>query len=880
MRALRAWLLRLAALFRRGSSDKELREELEIHLQMHMDDGLRRGMTLNEARREALMKLGGVAQTQESYRERRGLPVLETLLQDLQFAARMLRKNPAFTAVAVLVMALGIGANTAMFSVVNTVLLKPLAFSDPDHVVILSSLWKRSAAHGQVSAPDFRDWHDQSTAFANMAYYGYTSEDETSVSTGSSAEYANVAMVSPDFFQVFHVEPRVGREFSLEEQTKGGAAAVIVSNAYTIAHFGDTARALGQTLRMFGKTLNVVGVMPAGFRFPGKTDIWFPTNTIFADTESRSAHNYHVVARLKPEVSLEQAQAQMTAIGMRLEQKYPDSNSGKNVAVTRMRDEMVSNFRLTLWIMLAAVGVVLLIACANLANMLLAKSVARTREIAIRAALGASRGRILRQLITESLLLALLAGTFGVLLALWGSRALVALAPSDVPRLSETHIDLGVLAFALGISVVASIMFGLAPALQMLRVDLNNSLKQGTARSTGGGIADRMRSALVVAEIALSMTLLTGAGLLLKSFIALQNVALGFRPERVLVMETSVAASDLESARQATRFYRELLSEVATLPGVSNAGATGAVPGHTMSDGSYWVDYLPKHFGVNAPQAVFSVVTPGTFATLGIPLLRGRDFNDSDTYDAPFSAVINEKLAKEAFPGQEAIGHVIYCGLDTPNPMKIVGIVGDVRQTGPAHEPSPEIYMAYQQHPQYSTDLKVLVRTPLEPGALTETMREKVRAFSVDVPVKFTTVEASLSENVATPRFRTLLLGIFAGLAVCLAMAGVYGVMSYVVGQRANEIGLRMALGASPRDVLRLVLSQALSLTFVGIAIGLASAAAMTQLLASMLFGVKPTDPLTYLAVVALLGVVALAASYIPARRAMRVDPIVALRYE
>jgi predicted permease len=856
MRTLRAWMVRLAAMFRRGSSDKDLGEELETHLRMHIEDGLRRGLSAQEAHREALMKLGGVAQTQESYRERRGLPALETFLQDLQFAARMMRKNPGFTAVAVLVMALGIGANTAMFSVVNTVLLKPLAFSDPDRVVILSSLWKRSAAHGQVSAPDFRDWHDQSTAFANMAYYGYTSDDETSVSAGSSAEYANVAMVSPDFFQVFHVEPSVGREFSPEEQTKGGAAAVIVSNAYSIAHFGDTARALGQTLRMFGKTLNVVGVMPAGFRFPGKTDIWFPTNTIFADTESRSAH------------------------GTRLEQKYPDSNSGKNVAVTRMRDEMVSDFRLTLWIMLAAVGVVLLIACANLANMLLAKSVARTREIAIRAALGASRGRILRQLITESLLMGLLAGTLGVLLAFWGERALVALAPGDVPRLSETHIDLGVLAFALGISLLASVLFGLAPALQTLRVDLNSSLKQGSTRATGGGIADRMRGALVVAEIALSMMLLTGAGLLLKSFVALQNVALGFRPNRILVMEADVPASDLESARRGTRFYKDLLDQVATLPGVLNAGATRTTPGHVSSDGGYWIDHLPKELNVTAPQAVFSVAAPRTFATLGIPLISGRDFNESDTYDAPFSAVINQKLARDAFPGQDPIGHVIYCGFDSLNPMKIVGIVGDVHQSGPGHPPSAEIYMAYQQHPQAAAGMSVLVRTAIEPTALIETLRSKVHALSTDVPVKFTTVDASLSETVAAPRFRTLLLGIFAALAMCLAMAGVYGVMSYVVGQRANEIGLRMALGASPRDVRRLVLRQALLLTFVGIAIGLASAAAMTQLLASILFGVKPTDPLTYFAVVALLAFVALSASYIPACRAMRVDPIVALRYE
>jgi len=877
MRALRAWLLRLAATFHRGISDKEFGDELEAHLQMHVEDSLRRGMSVQEARREALMKLGGVTQTQESYRERRGLPVVETFLNDLRFAARMLRKNPGFTAVAVLVMALGIGANTAMFSVVNAVLLKPLAFSDPDRIVTLSSLWKVSAGHGPVSAPDFRDWHDQSTAFANMAYYEHF---DTSLIAGSSAEYAHVAMISPEFFRVFHVEPNLGREFSAEEQAKGAAAAVIISNAYCVAHFGGDAKALGQPLRMFGKTLTVVGVVPDGFRFPDKTDVWFPANTIFPDTESRSGHNYRVVARLKPEVRLEQAQAQMTAIGTRLEQKYPDSNSGKNVAVTRMRDEMVSDVRLTLWIMLAAVGVVLLIACANLANMLLAKSVARTKEIAIRAALGAGRGRILRQLITESLLMGLLAGTLGVLLAFWGARALVALAPGDVPRLSETHIDLGVLAFALGISLLASVLFGLAPAMQTLRVDLNSSLMQGSTRATGGGIADRMRGALVVAEIALSMMLLTGAGLLLQSFVALQNVALGFRPARLLVMEANVPASGLKSARRATRFYEDFLAEAATTPGVLNVGATRTTPGQVSSAGGYWIDHLPKELNVTAPEAVFSVAAPGTFATLGIPLLRGRDFNESDTYDAPFSAVINQKLARDAFPGQDPIGHVIYCGLDSPNPMKIVGLVGDVHQYGPARPPSAEIYMAYQQHPETAAGMSVLVRTAIEPTALIETLRSKVHALSTDVPVKFTTVEASLSETVAAPRFRTLLLGIFAALAMCLAMAGVYGVMSYVVGQRANEIGLRMALGASPRDVLRLILSQALALTFVGIAIGLVSTAAMTQLLASMLFGVKATDPLTYFAVAAFLGVVAIAASYIPARRAMRVDPIVALRYE
>jgi predicted permease len=877
MRLLRGWLMRLAELFAGNSRDRDIAQELESHLQMHITDNLRQGMEPQEARREALMKLGGVTQTVENYRERRGLPWLENFWRDLRFAVRMLRKNLGFTAVAVAIMALGIGANTAMFSVVNAVLLKPLAFHEPDRIVKVASLWKKSGHLGTVSAPDYRDWRDQSSVFEHMAYY---ENYDTSVTALSSTEYVQIGMTSPDIFNVFRVEPMVGREFSADESKPGSSGAAILSSNYAASHFGSATSALGQSVRVLGKNLQVVGVMPPGFHFPEKTDIWFPTNTISPDTESRSGHNYKVVARLKDGVTLEHAQAQMTAIGSRLEEKYPDSNADKNVAVRRMRDAMVSDFSLELWVMLAAVGVVLLIACANLANMLLAKSVARTREIAIRAALGAGRSRIVRQLITESLLMALVAGGIGVLLAYCGSRALVALAPGDVPRLSEARIDLPVLVFALVASVVASVLFGLAPALHTFRVDLNKSLKQGTTRTSGGRIANRVRFALVVTEIALSMMLLTGAGLLLKSFVALQNVNLGIRPEHVLVAETSVSASDLESAKRAVRFYAELLPQLRTLPGVLSAGAAGTVPGHVQSDGGYWIDFLPKELSVNAPQAVLTVVTPGEFGTVGIPLLKGRDFNDSDVYDKPFTAIINEKLARDAFPGQDPLGRLIYCGLDSLNPMKIVGVVGNIRQFGPAQAPSAEIYMPYQQHPQPATDLNLLIRTAMEPAALTAVVRSKIRQISTDVPVKFTTMEESLGENVAQPRFRTLLLGVFAGLAVCLAMAGVYGVMSYVVGQRANEIGLRMALGASPRDVLSLVLRQALLLATIGIAVGLLCAAVMTQLLTSMLFGVRATDPLTYVAVVVILASIAVLASYAPARRAMRVDPIVALRYE
>ncbi len=796
---------------------------------------------------------------------------------NLKFALRSLWKSPGFTLLAVAVMALGIGANTAVFSVVNAVLLKPLAYHEPDRIVTLHPSWKGD--EGQLaSAPDFHDWHDQSTAFSAMAYYEH---DDASVVVGRAADYVPVAVVTPEFLRVFAIQPMLGRFFNGDEEKPGSGAAVVISASFWQGHFAGSPGVLGRSLRMFDRNLTIVGVLPAGFHFPDQTDVWFPANTIFGEDTERSGHNYLVVGRLKPDVSLEQAQAQMAAIGARLEKQYPHSNRDESVAVARLRDTMVRDVRRTLWLLVGTVGLVLLIACANVANLLLAKATVRTREIAIRAAVGASRGRIVRQLTTESLLTALGAGAVGLVLAAWGADALVALAPADVPRLAETHIDTGVLVFTFGISVLASLLFGLAPAWQLARTDINEALKQGASRAVAGGRAGRMRRVLVVGEIALAVVLLSGAGLLMRSFAALHNVALGFRPEKVLVMETSVPASeDIGSALRAQRFYKTLSGEIAVLPGVSAVGATRILPGQIGSDGAYFIDRPPVPPNFQGPQAVYSVVMPGTFSALGIPLKQGRDFSAADQYDAPFTAIINEALARKSFAGEDPIGRVIYCGLDSDKPMKIVGVVGDIRQLGPAIAPEPEIYMPNEQHPRTATGMNVLVRTALEPGALMETLRRKVRELSPDVPVKFTTMEASLAENTAAPRFRTLLLGIFAGLAVILAMAGVYGVMAYTVGQRSGEIGLRMALGADAGDVLRLVLRQGLMLAAAGLAIGLAGAAAAARLIESMLFEVKPNDPATYAGVAVLLGVVALAANYIPARRAARIDPLAALREE
>lgn len=802
---------------------------------------------------------------------------IETPWQDLRYAVRMLRKSPIFATIAVLVMALGVGANTAVFSVVNTVLLKPLPYFDPDRIVTLSSLWK-DGGHGPVSAPDFHDWHDQNTAFSAMAYY---KSDDTAATSGAAAEYANVASVTAEFFRVLGIQPVVGRLFIAEESKLGSAGAAVISYEYSQTHFGVNASALRQTVRIYDKTLSIVGVLPPRFRFPDKTDIWFPANTMFPEVDSRGGHNYRAIGRLKSNVSLEQAQAEMNLIAARLEKQYPDSNEGKSVAVARMRDDMVSNVRLTLYLLLGAVGLVLLIACANVATLLLAKATVRSREIAIRSSLGASRNRIVRQLVTEGLMLSLLAGVAALVLANWGSAALVALATADVPRVTETTIDGRVLAFTFGVSMLATLLFSLAPAFQASQIDLNEALKQAGTRSVVGRGAGRMRQVLVVAEIALSVVLLAGAGLLIKSFVALHNVALGFRPEHVLVMDSSVPASDSQGERRAAQFFRRLLDDSRSLTGVLAAGATMVVPGRVGAGGSVWGDFMPKAGIVKAPYAVYSVVMPGTFAALSIPLKRGRDFNEGDAYDAPLTAVINKALARKAYPGQDPIGRMISCGLDSDKPMRIVGIVGDVRQFGPADAPSPEIYMPYDQHTgSAGTSLKVLVRTASAPETLEQTLRRKVHDLSPEVPVKFTTMEATLSDNVAAPRFRTILLGIFAALAVCLAMAGIYGLMAYVVSQRSNEIGLRMALGASSADVLWMVLGQSAVTTGIGLVVGVTGAIAANHVLTSMLFEVTPNDPTVYAGVTALLVVMALGASYLPAWRATKVDPLTALRQE
>jgi putative ABC transport system permease protein len=610
--------LRLRSLFRRAQVERDLDDELRYHIERQTEELIAKGMTEEAARYAALRALGGLEQRKEECRDMRRVNYIDDLLRDLRYAGRNLRRNPGFAALSILIMALGIGANTAVFSVVNAVLLKPLSYRDPDRIVTLSNASTTSEAptalSRQVSIPDFEDWQAQSSSFEAMAYYG---SRERAVILGSTPEYARVTGVSPDFFRVFAVEPVAGRSFAPEETKRGSSGAAMISYTYWQTHFGGATRALGQTVHA-SEPLSIVGVLPPGFRFPDNTDIWVSE---VGPAGHRGGQNFLSVGRLKTGVPLEQAQAEMTTIASRLEQQFPETNRGQSVAITRLRDDMVGDVRLTLYLLLGSVTVVLLIASANTATLLLAKASTRGREIALRAALGASRKRIARQLITESLLLALVAGLVGLALAYWGSKTLVALAPGDVPRLAEAGIDRWALGFNLGMSMITSLLFGSVPAFYASKVELNDALKQGGAQIAGGGRMAGIRGLLVVVQIALAVTLVCASGLLIKSFVALNNVDLGFRPQNVLVMRATVPAPPSEDIERARRFFSDMLDQLAKTPGIVAAGATMAPPGYVDSMGAYLLDRLPAQPDWSrAPSAALSVVAPGAFAALGLTL--------------------------------------------------------------------------------------------------------------------------------------------------------------------------------------------------------------------------------------------------------------------
>jgi putative ABC transport system permease protein len=852
--------------------EPNLQEELETHLQMQTEDNLRSGMSPEEARRAAVLKFGALESTKETLRDQRTLPRFESLFKDVAYALRILRKNPGFAAVAILTLALGIGANTAIFSILNGVLLQPLPYSNPDRIVSLNTVWRQKGrAIPRISGGDLLDVQSGNQVFDSVGFY---MGGEVGLQIGSRGEFARIYKVNPDLLRVFSATPAYGRLL-----TDGDAdRAAVVSLPFATRAFGSGPAALGQSISVDKQTYEIAGVLPATFDFPQRTDVWLTAPARLSNV-NHSAYNYHVVSKLRAGQTIREADEQLGAIAARLTAAFPDTNEDKTFSVTPLRDQLVGPVGSTLWVLMAVVSLVLLISCANVANLLLARAAGRSREIALRAALGASRWRILRQLTIESLILAAAAGALGLLFAAGGTQLLLRLAPENLPRVAEVRVDRVVLLFAGAVSLLATTLFGLLPAWQTSRIDLQDSLKQGGARGLLGVRHGRLRSALVIAEVSLSVMLAVGAALLSRSFFALSAVDLGFHTEDRLVMYTHIPTHGLDETIRVAASINSLLPEIAAIPGVrSTAAAMGVPSGRYGSNGSY---FLENQSTVNPPHALFGLASPNYFATMGIPLLRGREFTTRDSYDQPFVAIVSQALVRRSFPDEDPIGKRLSCGLDAPGKfMTIVGVVGDTRHDSPASDPEPELYMPLAQHPYYANEFQMVIHSALPPASLAAPIRQRMHELNPTAATSFTTLDEMIATSVATPRFRFFFTTAFAVLAVLLAMVGVYGVMSCLTAQRTSEFGLRLALGAKPGDLLTSVLKRAVLLAAAGLIIGAVASLAASRLIATMLFGLKPTDAVSYTLVLAGMLFATVAAAAIPALRAARTDPATALRQD
>jgi putative ABC transport system permease protein len=803
------------------------------------------------------------------------------LLQDIHYALRLLWKRPDFTVVAVITIALGIGANTAIFSVINAVLLAPLPFEDPDRLVVVSERQIISNENQQpVSLPNFEDWKEQNQFFEQLALtrigtFNLTQNGETERVTG--------ARVSSNLYALLRVKPILGRAFTEAEGKPGAEPVALISYGLWQRRFGSDTQLVGHALQVDGIPYTVVGILPAGASYPAAdTDLVIPFIPQTRDRQ-RANHFVRVLGRLRSGVSLEQARAGMDTIAARLEQQYPDTNTGWRVQLTPLHEQLVGNIRPALLVLLGAVGCVLLIACANVANLLLVRAAGRRMELAVRTALGAGRWQLIRQLLTESILLSLCGGLFGLLLAFWCVPILTKLSAGSIPRVDEIRISYRVLSFTVLMSLLTGIIFGLVPAWQSSSRKLTDTLREGRRGSTGGLLHKRVLNLLVISEVALALVLLVGAGLMIRSFISVRQVSPGYDPRGVLTAGIGLSPIKYADLQQQATFYQNLLTRIETLPGVVSVAGVSRLPVvATVSSTGFTIRGKPVASG-HEPDANYRVISPRYFQTMGISFLQGRDFTVRDTKDTPDAVIINQVMAERFWPGENPVGQHVQLSAETTRWREVVGVVANEKLSGIDTETGPAIYVPLTQNsfPNAIRTLFLVVRTKGEPASLAPELQKELRSIDQEQTLfQVRPLEEVISSSLSQRRFNSLLLVIFGALAGLMAAVGIYGVIAYSVAQRTNEIGIRLALGAQQRDVLKMILGQGIKLTLVGVAIGLIAAFVLTRILSSLLYGVSATDPVTFLGIPLLLTVVALLASYLPARRATKVDPCVALRYD
>ncbi len=883
---LTATWLRVKALVKRRKLDRDLDEELRFHLAMREEKSKAAGLAAEEAHAAARRRFGNTTLMKEVMREMWTFVWLEAFWQDVRYGLRMLRKNPGFTAVAVLTLALGIGANTAIFSVVNATLLRPLPYNDPSRLVWADEFWPRFN-DSSVPDPEYTNWSTQNRTFESMAAYG--GDGQANLTGAGEPERIETISVTASFFKVLGIHPAIGRTFLPSEDAPSGPLAVILTYGLWERKFGSDPDVVGRSISLDGRSHTAIGILPRNFQFPDKLldpqcvlAFQLPPKSDWAPTRPWAITR--VIGRLNRNVTYDEARADLANLASQataaLPVQFMHARDGLQVHVISLHEKLVGDVRTALLILLAAVGFVLLIACANIANLQLVRTVGRRKELAVRAAIGASRRRLLQQMLTEGALLAVFGGAASLVLAATGARILRTAAPRSILQIGPITFDRWVFFFALGVTALTAILFAVLPAFSASRPDVNSSLKDGGPQTTRAAGHRRVRSALVVAELALAFPLLVGAALLIGSFFRLSSVRPGFDPSGVLTVSTLLPESRYATQQQRLAFFVQVLDRVRALPGVSTAGLATSVPlTHYWSESSLAIEGQPEPPRGTGPLVASDEVSADYFQAMGIPLLAGRFFNESDlTSNAPV-VIVSRGLVNRYFSNGDSLGKRIRVGGPNTPWVSIVGVVGDVRHQGLDHDADPEMYFPYAGRNTESTF--IVLRASVDPRPLVPAVRAEVTAVDPAQPIfNAATMQQRLSDSLDGPRFNMALLGIFAAFALLLVAIGIYGVISYFVTQRTHEIGIRVALGATPADIMRLVIGQGLVLTFVGVVFGFAGSLALARYLASLLYGVRPQDPATLALVAMFFVVVALAACYIPARRAMRVDPMVALRYE